>query len=187
MLLLLTDGEPEAVDSDSLALADLARRGGAVDVQVARSPSDEANLWRARRAVAPALARIRPSRLGEDISVPLPQIAACVRRIKQVSAEYRLPIAIFGHAGDGNLHPNILFDPRDPAEVARLWPCAEAIFAVALDLGGTLSGEHGIGTLKRPFLRRAIGAEAIRVQGQIKHWLDPENRLNPGKVFPDMP
>ena len=187
MLLLLTDGEPEAVDSDSLALADLARRGGAVDVQVARSPSDEANLWRARRAVAPALARIRPSRLGEDISVPLPQIAACVRRIKQVSAEYRLPIVVFGHAGDGNLHPNILFDPRDPAEVARLWPCAEAIFAVALDLGGTLSGEHGIGTLKRPFLRRAIGAEAIRVQGQIKHWLDPENRLNPGKVFPDMP
>ncbi|MEI6775991.1 MAG: FAD-linked oxidase C-terminal domain-containing protein [Chloroflexales bacterium] len=186
ILLMLADGEPEAVETDSLALADLAWRGAAVNVQVAGSPADEVNLWRGRRAIAPALARIRASRLGEDISVPLPQIAACVRGIKQVSAEYRLPIVVFGHAGDGNLHPNILFDPRDPGEVARLWPCAEAIFAVALDLGGTLSGEHGIGILKRPFLHRAVGAGAIRIQSQIKHWLDPQGRLNPGKLFPDV-
>jgi FAD/FMN-containing dehydrogenase len=117
--------------------------------------------------------------------VPLPQIAACVRRIKQVSVEYRLPIVVFGHAGDGNLHPNILFDPRDPAEVARLWPCAEAIFAAALNVGGTLSGEHGIGTLKRPFLYRAVGAGALHLQCQIKQWLDPEGRLNPGKMLPE--
>ncbi len=186
ILLMLADGEPEVVETDSLALADLAWRGAAVNVQVAGSPADEVNLWRGRRAIAPALARIRPSRLGEDISVPLPQIVACVRRIKHVSAEYRLPIVVFGHAGDGNLHPNILFDPRDPGEVARLWPCAEAIFAVALDLGGTLSGEHGIGTLKRPFLRQAVGAGAIRIQSQIKHWLDPQGRMNPGKLFPDI-
>jgi glycolate oxidase subunit GlcD len=185
MLLMLADGEPEAVEADSLALAELARRGGAVSVQVARSLADEADLWRGRRAIAPALARIRPSRLGEDISVPLPQIAACVRRIKQVSVEYRLPIVVFGHAGDGNLHPNILFDPRDPAEVARLWPCAEAIFAAALNVGGTLSGEHGIGTLKRPFLYRAVGAGALHLQRQIKQWLDPEGRLNPGKMLPE--
>ncbi|MEI7769407.1 MAG: FAD-linked oxidase C-terminal domain-containing protein, partial [Chloroflexales bacterium] len=184
MLLMLADGEPDAVDADSLALAELARRGGAVSVQVARSPADEATLWRGRRAIAPALARIRPSRLGEDISLPLPQIAACVRRIKRVSAEYQLPIAVFGHAGDGNLHPNILFDPRDPAEVARLWACAEAIFAAALDLGGTLSGEHGIGTLKRPFMGLAVGEESLRVQRRIKQWLDPDGRMNPGKVLP---
>jgi glycolate oxidase subunit GlcD len=186
MLLMLADGEPEAVEADSLALADLARRGAAVRVQVARSAAEEADLWRGRRAIAPALARIRPSRLGEDISVPLPQIAACVRRIKQVSAEHGLPIVVFGHAGDGNLHPNILFDPSDPAEAARIWPCAEAIFAVALELGGTLSGEHGIGTLKRPFMRRAVGESAIDIQRRIKQWLDPEGRMNPGKVFPDI-
>jgi glycolate oxidase subunit GlcD len=185
MLLMLADGETEAVEADSLALAELARRGGAVGVQVAHSPADEADLWRGRRAIAPALARIRPSRLGEDISVPLPQIAACVRRIKQVGAEHRLLIAVFGHAGDGNLHPNILFDPRDPAEVARLWPCAEAIFAAALGVGGTLSGEHGIGTLKRRFMHLAVGAESILVQHRIAHWLDPEGRLNPGKVLPE--
>jgi FAD/FMN-containing dehydrogenase len=184
MLLMLADGEPEAVAADSLALAELARRGGAVDVQAARSPAEEADLWRGRRAIAPALARIRPSRLGEDISLPLPQIAACVRRIKQVGAEHHLPIAVFGHAGDGNLHPNILFDPRDPAELARLWPCAEAIFAAALELGGTLSGEHGIGTLKRPFMCLAVGNAAIDIQRRIKAWLDPQGRMNPGKVLP---
>jgi FAD/FMN-containing dehydrogenase len=184
MLLMLADGEPEAVEAESVALAELARRGGAVSVQTARSPADEAQLWRGRRAIAPALARIRPSRLGEDISVPLPQIAACVRRIQQVSAEHGLPIVVFGHAGDGNLHPNILFDPRDPAEAARLWPCAEAIFAAALEFGGTLSGEHGIGTLKRPFMRRAMGEGAINAQRQIKAWLDPQGRMNPGKVLP---
>ncbi|NTW00465.1 MAG: FAD-binding protein, partial [Oscillochloris sp.] len=185
MLLMLSDGEPEAVEAESLALADLARRGGAVRVQVAQSATDEARLWRGRRAIAPALARIRPSRLGEDISVPLPQIAACVRRIKQVSVEYRLPIVVFGHAGDGNLHPNILFDPRDSAETARLWPCAEAIFAVALDVGGTLSGEHGIGILKRPFMHQAVSVAALSAQRRIKAWLDPDGRMNPGKVFPD--
>jgi glycolate oxidase subunit GlcD len=185
MLLMLADGEPEAVQAESATLAELARRGGASRVQLASSAADEANLWKARRAIAPALARIRPNRLGEDISVPLPQIAACVRAIKRAGADYGLPIVVFGHAGDGNLHPNILFDASDPAEAARLWPCAEAVFAAALAVGGTLSGEHGIGTLKRPFMRQAIGAPALAAQRRLKDWLDPASRLNPGKVLPD--
>jgi glycolate oxidase subunit GlcD len=185
MLLMLADGEPEAVQAESATLAELARRGGASRVQLASSAADEANLWKARRAIAPALARIRPNRLGEDISVPLPQIAACVRAIKRAGADYGLPIVVFGHAGDGNLHPNILFDASDPAEAARLWPCAEAVFAAALAVGGTLSGEHGIGTLKRPFMRQAIGAPALAAQRRLKDWLDPAGRLNPGKVLPD--
>ncbi|GIV88017.1 MAG: lactate dehydrogenase [Chloroflexus sp.] len=184
LLLMLADGEPEAVDQEATALAELARTGGAERVVVARTAGDEANLWQARRVIAPALARIRPNRLGEDISVPVPQIAACVSRIKQVSAAYELPIVVFGHAGDGNLHPNILFDARNPGELARLWPCAEAIFAVALEMGGTLSGEHGIGTLKRPFVRQALGETQIAIQRAIKSHFDPEGRLNPGKVLP---
>jgi FAD/FMN-containing dehydrogenase len=184
LLLMLADGEPEAVDQEATALAELARTGGAERVVVARTAGDEANLWQARRVIAPALARIRPNRLGEDISVPVPQIAACVSRIKQVSAAYELPIVVFGHAGDGNLHPNILFDARNSGELARLWPCAEAIFAVALEMGGTLSGEHGIGTLKRPFMRQALGETQIAIQRAIKSHFDPEGRLNPGKVLP---
>ncbi len=185
LLLMLADGEPEEVEADAARLADLARAGGATRVHVARSTADEARLWQARRAVSIALARVRPNRLGEDICVPLPQIAACVRRIKAVATECGLPIVVFGHAGDGNLHPNILFDANDPAEMARLWPAAEAIFAAALELGGTLSGEHGIGTLKRPFMRQALGPTALAAQRQIKAWLDPLGLLNPGKVLPD--
>jgi glycolate oxidase subunit GlcD len=185
MLLLLADGEPEEVAADAARLAELARAGGARSVEVARSAADEANLWKARRAVSIALARVRPNRLGEDISVPLPRIAECVRRIKAVSAEHGLPIVVFGHAGDGNLHPNILFDARDPAEAARIWPAAEAIFGAALAVGGTLSGEHGIGTLKRPFMSQALGARAIAAQRRIKLALDPAGRLNPGKVLPE--
>jgi glycolate oxidase subunit GlcD len=184
MLLLLADGEPEEVEADAARLADFARAGGARSVQVAQSAADEANLWKARRAVSIALTRVRPNRLGEDISVPLPRIAECVRRIKQVSAEHGLPIVVFGHAGDGNLHPNILFDGRDPAEAARIWPAAEAVFGAALAVGGTLSGEHGVGTLKRPFMRQALGDGALAAQRAIKARLDPAGILNPGKVLP---
>ncbi|WP_031458962.1 FAD-binding oxidoreductase [Chloroflexus sp. MS-G] len=184
MLLMLADGEPEVVDYEAAVLADLARSGGAQRVVVAQNATDEANLWQARRVISPALGRIRPNRLGEDISVPVSRIAECVNRIKCVSAEYNLPIVVFGHAGDGNLHPNILFDARNPAEVARVWPCAEAVFTAALEVGGTLSGEHGIGTLKRPFMLKALGERQIAVQRAIKLSFDPEERLNPGKVLP---
>jgi glycolate oxidase subunit GlcD len=184
LLLMLADGEPESVAADAARLADLAQRGGAQRVTVAQNAADEANLWKARRAVAPSLARIRPNRLGEDISVPLPRIAECVREIQAVSQKFGLPIVVFGHAGDGNLHPNILFDARDAAETAQLWPCAEAIFRVALNVGGTLSGEHGIGTLKRGFMHDALGAVAIEAQQRIKQRFDPGHLLNPGKVLP---
>jgi FAD/FMN-containing dehydrogenase len=183
-LLLLSDGAPEAVADEAAALAELARRGGARTVQVAQTAADEAALWQARRAISPALNRLRPNRLGEDICVPLPQIANAVRRIKQIAAGHDLPIAIFGHAGDGNLHPNILFDARDPAQVTRTWQAAEEIFRLALELGGTLSGEHGIGTLKRPFLPAALGVELLELQQQLKAIFDPQGRLNPGKLLP---
>jgi glycolate oxidase subunit GlcD len=184
LLLLLSDGAPEAVADEAAALAELARRGGARTVQVAQTAADEAALWQARRAISPALNRLRPNRLGEDICVPLPQIANAVRRIKQIAAGHDLPIAIFGHAGDGNLHPNILFDARDPAQVTRTWQAAEEIFRLALELGGTLSGEHGIGTLKRPFLPAALGVELLELQQQLKAIFDPQGRLNPGKLLP---
>jgi glycolate oxidase subunit GlcD len=184
LLLLLADGEPEAVTADSERLAELARCGGARSVQTASSAAEEAELWQARRAIAPALARLRPNRLGEDISVPLPQIARCVARIKEVEARHEQPIVVFGHAGDGNLHPNILFDARDPRQVERVWRAAEEIFQIALDVGGTLSGEHGIGTLKRPFMEQALGTDLVILQHEIKARFDPAGLLNPGKVLP---
>jgi glycolate oxidase subunit GlcD len=183
LLLMLSDGEPEAVEWEAQQLADLAERGGARSVQVAQNASEEAGLWQARRSVSPSFARVLPNKLGEDICVPLPQIASTVRKVKAIAAAYDLHIPVFGHAGDGNLHPNILFDKRDPAQVERVWRAAEEIFTAALDAGGTLSGEHGIGTLKRSFMAAALGPDVLALQRDIKARLDPQGILNPGKVL----
>ena len=126
-----------------------------------------------------------PNKLGEDITVPRSAIPEAVRRLKEVSAKYGLPIVIFGHAGDGNLHPNILFDKRDPRQWAKVEQMVAEEFDIALELGGTLSGEHGVGTLKRPYMQRALGSASVVLQKSIKLAFDPLNILNPGKVLPD--
>ncbi len=182
VLLLLADGEPDEVCDASTALVAIARQHGASTVQTATTAADEARLWQARRSVSPAFARLKPHRLGEDICVPLPQIVPVVAAIAAIAERYGLTIPVFGHAGDGNLHPNILFDQHDPDEARRAWQAAEAIFRVALDAGGTLSGEHGIGTLKRPYLAAALGDDVLRLHRDIKQQFDPHGLLNPGKV-----
>jgi glycolate oxidase len=106
-----------------------------------------------------------------------------VRRLRDISARYNLPIVIFGHAGDGNLHPNILFDKRQPDQWTRVEKMVAEIFEAALAVGGTLSGEHGVGLLKRPYLEQALGPVSLELQRQIKHSFDPLNILNPGKIF----
>jgi len=186
ILLVETDGQEEtSVAREIEAAAEICTRHGARKVTVAKDESERQGLWKARRSVAPALARLAPNKLGEDITVPRSAIPEAVRRLKQVSAKYGLPIVIFGHAGDGNLHPNILFDKRDPQQWAKVEQMVAEEFAIALDLGGTLSGEHGVGTLKRPYLERALGPVSVDIQKRIKQALDPNNILNPGKVLPD--
>jgi len=158
--------------------------GGAREVQIARTSAESDELWRARRSVSPSLGRVRPNKLGEDIVVPRSAIPEMVRRIKRTALKHDLPIVIFGHAGDGNLHPNILFDKRDQDELERVEAAVADLFADAVDLGGTLSGEHGVGVLKLPYLEMAIGPLAIEVMRGIKRALDPKGILNPGKVLP---
>jgi glycolate oxidase len=135
--------------------------------------------------VSPSLARKSPNKLGEDITVPRSAIPEAVRRIREIAARHGLPVVVFGHAGDGNLHPNVLFDRRDPEQMAKVEPLVAEIFGMALELGGTLSGEHGIGTLKRPYMHAAMGPVSIQVQRRIKQALDPQGILNPGKVLPE--
>jgi glycolate oxidase len=117
--------------------------------------------------------------------VPRSAIPDAVAAIKEISHRHEIPIAIFGHAGDGNLHPNILFDKRNPAQVEKMKKAAADIFATSVQLGGTLSGEHGVGNLKLPFLEQDIGPIAINVMSRIKQALDSKNILNPGKVLPE--
>jgi glycolate oxidase len=165
-------------------VADICREHGASDVQVAKDEAQREELWRARRSVSPSLARKAPNKLGEDISVPRSQIPTAVRRIKEISQRYDLPIVIFGHAGDGNLHPNILFDRRDADQWARVQEAVSDIFTMAVELDGTLSGEHGVGVLKRAYMEHALGADSIDIQRHIKQALDPKGILCPGKVLP---
>jgi len=186
ILIIETDGANEQhVIQELEAAAAICRGQGARNVKVAADELERSNLWEARRSVTAALARRAPSKLGEDITVPRSQIPEAVRRLKAISARHGLPIVIFGHAGDGNLHPNILFDLRDPQQAATVKQMVKEEFEAALELGGTLSGEHGVGTLKRPYIGQALGALSLDLQKRIKQVLDPLNILNPGKVFPD--
>ena len=187
LLLIETDGTDEnAVVQEIDAVAQICTETGASQVDVARSEQERTELWRARRSVSPSLARKSPNKLGEDITVPRSAIPEAIRRIKAIGARYGLPVVIFGHAGDGNLHPNILFDRRDPEQWAKVEPMVGEIFRVALDLGGTLSGEHGIGTFKLDYMMEALGPVSINAQWRLKHALDPQSILNPGKVLPQV-
>jgi len=186
ILLLEIDGQSaESVTREIEAAAAICRQQGARRVAVAQNDEERAALWKARRSVSPSLARRAPNKLGEDITVPRSAIPEAVRRLKAISAKYGLPIVVFGHAGDGNLHPNILFDKRDPVQWAKVEQMVAEEFSVALELGGTLSGEHGVGTLKRPYMELALGSVSVTLQKKIKQAFDPLNILNPGKVLPD--
>ncbi len=185
ILIIEADGmDEETVRKEIETIAAICRARGARDVEVARTEAERARLWTARRSISPSLARRAPNKLGEDISVPRSAIPDAVAAIKEISKKHEIPIAIFGHAGDGNLHPNILFDKRDPAQLEKMKAAAGDIFATSVRVGGTLSGEHGVGTMKMPYLELDLGPVFIDVMVSIKETLDPKNILNPGKVVP---
>jgi glycolate oxidase len=183
-LIIETDGANEqTVRSEIESVARICQETGAQTVKMAQNESERASLWKARRSISPSLARKAPNKLGEDITVPRSEIPAVIQRLREISARHGLPIVIFGHAGDGNLHPNILFDKRDPEQWKKAEQMVAEIFGAALAVGGTLSGEHGVGVLKRPYLEKALGPISMDVQRHIKQALDPLNILNPGKIF----
>lgn len=185
ILLIDQDGSDSRVVQNELAeIATLCREGGAIDVRQAASEAESTALWAARRAVSPAISRIKPNKLGEDISVPRAHIPDMVARVTEIATRHNLLIPLFGHIGDGNLHPNVLCNLRDPEEMVRVQAAVREIFEAAIEMGGTLSGEHGIGSLKREYLHKSLDAASIEMMQRIKWALDPENRLNPGKVFP---
>ncbi len=183
LLLIEVDGHPAQVEEEADRVEALCRAGGALRVQVATDAAERDKVWEARRSALSALAKLRPTTVLEDATVPRSQIPAMIRAIGEISREYDLPIGTFGHAGDGNLHPTILTDRRDKAEWDRVERAIEAIFDRALALGGTLSGEHGTGIAKACFLEKETGTAAIRLSRRIKEALDPNGILNPGKII----
>jgi len=183
VLLVDTDGDDLEVVEEELELVAAACEAHGGTVHRAADAAEADRLWQARRAVSPALGRIHPHRMNEDIAVPRSRLPEVVRRIQELGEAYGLPLAQFGHIGDGNLHPNILYDPSETPE-ERVHELAHEIARVALAFGGVLSGEHGIGLTKRAFLAEALDAETLAALGRVKQALDPEGRLNPGKVLP---
>ena len=154
--------------------------------EIDRIADDDARerLWAARKALSPALRNLAPGKINEDVVVPVSRIPALVAGVQKLSQEYALPIVCFGHAGNGNLHVNLMYDPADAAQNARAQAAMAAVFALTLSLGGTLSGEHGIGLAKRDFMVQAIDAPTLATMRAIKAAFDPDGILNPGKLLP---
>jgi len=156
---------------------------GAMRVHVAQDAQERDKVWEARRAALSALSRIKPTTVLEDATVPRSKIPEMIRSIDEISRKFQLTVGTFGHAGDGNLHPTILTDRRDKEEWTRVEQAIDAIFDRALALGGTLSGEHGIGIAKSKYLEKETSRATILYSRRIKAALDPKNILNPGKII----
>jgi glycolate oxidase len=183
LLLMETDGHPAAVADEAAQIEALARAHGATSVRRAATEEEGLQLAAARRSAFSALARLRPTTILEDATVPRSELATMIRFIEQVAIRHGLEIATFGHFGDGNLHPTFLTDERNAAEMSRVEAAMKEIFNQALALGGTITGEHGVGLAKKAFLRQQLGEGSYALLRQIKRTLDPEGMLNPGKIF----
>lgn len=182
ILLIDVEGWPEALARESEIIADSCRAAGAREVRRARDESEAGQLWAGRRAISAALSNLG-DKLGEDIAVPRSKIPDMVRRIRDIGKRYDLRTPIFGHIGDGNLHPYLICDRTHAEMMERVRKAAGEIFAAAIDLGGTLSGEHGIGLAKRDYLAKGLDPLAREQMLAIKRLFDPNNILNPGKIF----
>ena len=183
LLLMETDGHPVAVAEEAEQMLALARARGARDVRVARDDAEALQLASARRSAFSALARVRPTTILEDVTVPRDKLAEMVAFVAEVAKKHKLLVGTFGHMGDGNLHPTFLTDERNTEEMARVHEALEDIVTKTLALGGTITGEHGVGLAKKAWLRRQVGENSHDLMREIKRAWDPQNLLNPGKIF----
>ena len=183
VLLMETDGHPSAVADEATRMEAIAREHRARDVRTARDDAEALQLASARRNAFAALARRRPTTILEDVTVPRSELATMVRFIADTAAAFDLQIGTFGHMGDGNLHPTFLTDERNAEEMDRVHRALDAIFKRTIELGGTITGEHGVGLAKKPWLRLQTGDATFELMQEVKAALDPKRLLNPGKIF----
>jgi glycolate oxidase len=184
ILLLDVDGVPAAVTEEAVRVEAACRTAGATEILRARDDSERAELWRVRRELSLSLKMVAPLKFNHDMVVPkgrIPELFALVQRIRD---EFRLRIPLFGHAGDGNIHVNIMVDPDDADEIRRAHEAEHMLFTGVIALEGAISGEHGIGFSKLPFIPLALSPEEIALMKRVKAAFDPLGILNPGKMFP---
>lgn len=185
LLMIEVDGPASCIEQAAHAVKSAASEG-ALEVLLAESDQQVAAMWTLRKALSPALRTVAPKKINEDVVVPVSQIPLLISGIDELSRRYGITIVNFGHAGNGNIHVNLLVNPDDPKEMANAESCLDKLFQLVLDLNGTLSGEHGIGMVKREFVGRELDPVSLALMQQIKRQFDPHGLLNPGKALPDM-
>ncbi len=184
VLIIEVDGDREFLDKQAAKIAEIIRPLGVVDTRIAETPEESEALWQVRRSVSASLRRVNPDKFNEDICVPRSKVPEMIRKIDRIADKYGIPIVNFGHAGDGNIHVNVMIDSKIEGEQEKADRAIEEVFAGALELGGTMSGEHGVGIMKAPYLQMELADASIDYMKTLKRALDPNNILNPGKIFP---
>jgi glycolate oxidase len=184
VLLIEVDGDPELIEKQAARIQELIRPLGLVECKVAKDAEESEALWKVRRLVSPSLRDVNPDKYNEDIVVPRSRVPDVIRRIETIQKRYDIPIVNFGHAGDGNIHVNIMIDREIPGMEEKAHAAIEEVFQAALVLGGTMSGEHGVGLAKQPYIHLELTPDQVAAMQAIKRALDPNNILNPGKMFP---
>jgi glycolate oxidase len=183
-IIIEIDGDDdEALALQTKRMEAVARECGVYQFRVAQTQQESDDLWAIRRGLSSAIASLVPNRLGEDVSVPRDAFPEIVRRISAISEKHKITIAVYGHAGDGNIHPSVLCDLSKPGEEERVHRAVNEIFDATLAVGGTLSGEHGIGITKKPYITKALGEAGVKAMKAVKLALDPKGILNPGKIW----
>ncbi|MEE8379411.1 MAG: FAD-linked oxidase C-terminal domain-containing protein [Gammaproteobacteria bacterium] len=184
MLMIEVDGPESAMPQSVSAISEAAETEGLLSLNTAKTDEEISALWATRKALSPALRNVAPKKINEDVVVPVSQIPALIGGLDDLSKQHDITIVNFGHAGNGNIHVNLLIDPDNPEQLTRSESCLDDMFSLVISLGGTLSGEHGIGLVKRDFVAREIDATSLGLMRQIKAVFDPLNILNPGKTIP---
>jgi D-lactate dehydrogenase len=181
LLMIEVDGSETEVQEASGAILKACEVDGLIEAKLA---PDTKSLWAARKALSPLLRDVAPKKINEDVAVPVSRLPELLGGIEQLAERYRIANVNFGHAGNGNIHVNLLVDPGNGDEMKRAEACLDEVFSLVLSLDGTLSGEHGVGMAKRPFVPREIDATTIALMKSVKRAFDPANIMNPGKLFP---
>lgn len=184
LLLIDVDGTHDSITSSVQRISDAARNAGLTELNLSQNEQESSQLWKARKALSPALRHVAPNKLNEDVVVPVGNIPPLIAGLSQLSEQYAIPIVNFGHAGNGNIHVNLLYDTQDPQQERNARPCLREVFELVIQLGGALSGEHGIGTEKMAYVGMEIDPVSLNYMKRLKSLFDPNNILNPGKVFP---